>query len=208
MGDRSPARTALAQTDWQVTARLLRGTFLDCPIAVPPDLVVVEPAPLKSIEALGPALAQHPVVARVPWLLVLDAERLHLAPRLTCRDFVVRGFSAEELLVRADRALGSALARDTVLHSGMLALDLQAHQAKLGDARLALTPLEFAVLRYLVQNQGRAVSREQLLHAVWGKQYQGGPRTVDVHIRRIRVQLGAAADRLQTLREVGYQWIS
>ncbi len=206
MSDRSPARLALAQSDWQVTARLLRGTFFDCPIALPPDLVVVEPAPLKSIEGLAPALAQHPVIARVPWLLVLDPQRLHLVPRLTCRDFVVRGCEPAELLGRAERLLGAAFHRDTVLHSGLLALDLQAHQAKLGDARLTLAPQEFALLRYLLQNQGRALSRDQLLHAVWGQRYQGGPRTVDVHIRRLRARLGAEASRLQTLREVGYQW--
>ncbi len=206
LGDRSPARAALATGPWTLSARLLRGTFLDCPIGLPPDLAVVEPGPLRSPEPVASALAAHPVVGRTPWLLVVDPERVHLTPALPCADFVLRGFAASELAVRAERVLGSRTRHAAVVHSGPLTLDLAAHTAKVGDLQMAVKPQEFALLRYLVQFAGRPLTRDQLLRAVWGPNYTGGERTVDVHIRRLRVHLGPAAGLLETLREVGYRW--
>ncbi len=206
LGDRSAARAALAAGPWTLTVRLLRGSFLDCPIGLPPDLAVVEPGPLRSPEAIGTALAAHPVVGRTPWLLIVDPDRIHLASGLPCNDFVLRGFAAGELVARAERALGARGRHNAVVHSGPLTLDLAAHTAKLGDLQLPIKPQEFALLRYLVQFAGRPVTREQLLRAVWGPTYIGGERTVDVHVRRLRAHLGPAAVLLETLREVGYRW--
>jgi len=206
LGERSPARGALGTTDWHVTARVLRGTWIDCPIALPPDLVVVEPAPLRAHEGIGPALAVHPVVARVPWLVVIDPERIHTAPRLACADFIVRGFAVAELIARAERLWTARPLRDTIIRSGPVVIDLQAHRAHLGELPLQLTPQEFALLRHLAANPARPHSREQLLHAVWGSGYSGGARTVDVHVRRLRVRLRHAAVHLETVREVGYCW--
>ena len=218
LGDRSPARLALSGSDWAVTPRVLRGTFIDCPIGLPPDLVVIEPAPLRTIEGLAAALAAHPVVARAPWIVVIDPERAHLASRLPCNDFVLRGFAHVELLARAARALGGRVRRDSaihnsvvlnsVVHSRMVSLDLAANTARVSEVIIKLKPQEFALLRYLVQSQGRPLSRAQILSAVWGPDYDGGERTVDVHVRRLRAQLGSAASMLETLREVGYRWIS
>lgn len=206
LGERSPAKAALTRLTGQLHTRTLRGTYLDCPIALPPDLVVLEPAPLAAIEGLAPAIAKHPVVARVPWLLILDPEQLHLAPQLTCADFAVRGFAAAELCARAERLTQARPKRDALLRSGPLLLDLAARTAKLGELGLDLAPQEFALLRYLLQHPGRALSRDQLLDAVWGPLYQGGPRTVDIHVRRLRAQLGGSADLLVTVRGHGYRW--
>lgn len=206
LGDSSPVRAALQGAQLDVWMRSLRGTFLDCPITTPPDLVVVEPAPLKPLHALVPALSQHPVVGRVPWLLVLDAERVHLAAELPCHDFVLRTTSPAEIRARVQRLLAGQRERDLSLRSDGLVIDLRGRQARLGASVLPLTPQEFALLRHFVEHTGRAFSREALLAAVWGADYTGGARTVDVHVRRLRAHLGAAADHLQTVRSVGYRW--
>ena len=190
----------------QLHFRPLRGTYLDCPIALPPDLVIIEPAPLKPIEGLSPAIASHPVVSRVPWLLVLDPQQLHLAPQLPCADFVVRGFDPAELAARAERLLHTRPKREALLRSALVTLDLAARNARVNDQPLQLTPQEFALLRYLMQHPGRALSRDQLLDAAWGPAYTGGARTVDIHIRRLRAHLGQSAHHLQTLRNLGYRW--
>jgi hypothetical protein len=208
LGERSPAKAALQRLDGQLHTRLLRGTYLDCPIALPPELMVVEPAPLAPVEGLAPAIAKHPVVSRVPWLLILDAEQLHLAPQLTCADFAVRGFSAAELCARAERLTQARPKREALLRSGPLHLDLAARTVKIGEQPLQLAPQEFALLRYLIQHPGRALSRDQLLNAVWGPLYQGGARTVDIHVRRLRAQLGDSARQLATVRGLGYRWSS
>ena len=206
LGDSSPLRAALQGEALEVWSRTLRGTFLDCPITTPPDLVLVEPAPLKPLHALVPALSQHPVVGRVPWLLVLDPERVHLATELPCHDFVLRGALPTEIRARVQRLLSGQRERDLSLRSSTLTIDLRGRQARLGTAALHLTPQEFALLRHLVEHSGRAFSREALLAAVWGSDYTGGARTVDVHVRRLRAHLRDLASALQTVRNVGYRW--
>jgi two-component system phosphate regulon response regulator PhoB len=142
----------------------------------------------------------------VPWLLVVDAERLHAVSSLGCNDFVVRGFDARELQGRVQRLAGTRAAPPSQLRSGTLVLDLATHTVRAADVPVKLTPQQFALLRHLLRQSGRPQSREQLLHAVWGDDYRGGMRTVDLHVRRLRAALGPAASPLQTLRHCGYIW--
>ena len=203
----SPMRNALARSDHEVTVRGFHGAWFDCPIAMPPDLVIIEPAPLRNLTAIAPALTSHPVLAAVPWLLVLDPERCHVAAQLPCHDFVLRDFRPEEALMRVERVLRQRPERESQLRSGQLTVDLRGHQARLRGVVLETTPQEFALLRHLVQHAGRAFSREALLDAVWGREYTGGPRTVDIHVRRLRVHLGHSAESLATVHGVGYKWM-
>jgi DNA-binding response OmpR family regulator len=153
-------------------------------------------------------LSSHPVVGRVPWLLILDAHRVHSAPRLPCSDFLVRGFTAEEALARCERLLAHKPERERLVRAGPVSIDLRGHEARLHDVPLRLPNQEFALLRHLVQHPGRVFSREALLSAVWGPDYLGGTRTVDIHVRRVRAKLGTAANHLETLRSVGYRWVA
>jgi hypothetical protein len=207
LGEASPVRAALRHAGVDLQARLLRGTFIDCPIAMPPDFVVVEPAPHRNLTALAQLLSQHPVVGRVPWLLVVDPERLHLTASLPCSDFVTRGFEPAELQARCERLLARKPEPERWLRTGPLAIDLRGMQALCQGQPLRLTPQEFGLLRHLAQHDGRAFAREALLTAVWGEDYTGSARTVDIHVRRLRAKLGDAAMRLQTVREVGYRWL-
>ncbi len=200
-------RAALREAGYDLLARVLRGTHLDCPIAIPPDLVVVEPAPHRDIASLVPVLSSHPVVGRVPWLLVLDPERVHGAPRLPCSDFVVRGFASAEAIARCERLLVHRPDREWVVRSGPLVIDLRSHEARIHGVPLKLPHQEFALLRHFVQHPQRAWTREALLDSVWGPDYLGGTRTVDIHVRRLRAKLGSsAAQHLETVRQVGYRW--
>lgn len=206
LAESSPLRSALAEGDHELTVRRLQGAWFDCPLAMPPDLVVVEPARLRLVTALGPALASHPVVGRVPWLLVLDPERCHLAAQLPCNDFVLRGQPTSELVARVARLLASRPEREVALRSGELSIDLRGRSASIHGVAMTLTPQEFALLRHLVQHSGRAFSREALLDALWGQDYSGGARTVDIHVRRLRMHLGSLAHQLTTVYGVGYKW--
>lgn len=208
LGESSPVRSALHGTGLDLVMRVLRGTWLDCPIAMPPDLVVVEPSPHKAIGSLVPVLAQHPVVGRVPWLLVIDADRVHLAPTLPCHDFLVRGFEPAEAQARVARLTLRQPDREETLRSGPVAIDLRGHDARLHGEPLPLPNQEFALLRHFMQHPGRAWTRDALLQSVWGPEYDGGTRTVDIHVRRLRARLGAAARHLETVRGIGYKWLS
>ena len=110
------------------------------------------------------------------------------------------------------RARGGAEAASTddgVIRSGDLTIDESTYQARLRGEPLDLTFKEFELLKHLAQHPGRVYSRAQLLQEVWGYDYYGGTRTVDVHVRRLRAKLGAEHESLiGTVRHVGYKFVS
>ncbi len=95
-----------------------------------------------------------------------------------------------------------------VIRSGEVTVDDVTYTAKIGGRPLDLTFKEFELLKYLAQHPGRVFSREQLLQEVWGYDYFGGTRTVDVHVRRLRAKLGTEHEQLiGTVRNVGYRFV-
>jgi two-component system, OmpR family, alkaline phosphatase synthesis response regulator PhoP len=95
---------------------------------------------------------------------------------------------------------------ETVEYSG-LALNLETYQASIEGRPLDLTYMEYELLKFLAQNPGKVFTREILLSRVWGYEYYGGARTVDVHVRRLRAKLGEEqANLIQTVRSVGYRF--
>ena len=113
--------------------------------------------------------------------------------------------SARLRLLRAHVPVVSE-ADDDRIDIGDLVIDVTAYTARLRGAILDLAYKEFELLRFLAANQGRVLTRDVLLHQVWGEDYIGGSRTVDVHIRRLRAKLGTEHDHLiGTVRNVGYR---
>jgi len=97
---------------------------------------------------------------------------------------------------------------DHVIRSGEVEVDDATYTARIGQRTLDLTFKEFELLKYLVQHPGRVFTREQLLQEVWGYDYFGGTRTVDVHVRRLRAKLGPENETLiGTVRNVGYRFV-
>lgn len=95
-----------------------------------------------------------------------------------------------------------------LIRSGEVTIDEASYTARLGGRALDLTFKEFELLKYLAQHPGRVFTREQLLQEVWGYDYFGGTRTVDVHVRRLRAKLGADNEMLiGTVRNVGYRFV-
>ena len=126
-------------------------------------------------------------------------------------DYVAKPFGMMELVSRVNallrRAGAPAAARDE-LTCGPVVLTVSAHTVSVGGQPVALTLKEFDLLRALMQNEGRVLSRRQLLEDVWGVTYVGETRTVDVHVQTLRQKLAAASDGadalIQTVRGVGY----
>ncbi|MGP1253958.1 phosphate regulon transcriptional regulator PhoB [Algihabitans albus] len=123
-------------------------------------------------------------------------------------DYITKPFSPAELVARMRAVLRRAqpaLANET-LQFDDLEMDLAAHRVRRGPRDVHLGPTEFRLLRYLMQHPGRVFSREQLLDAVWGRDVYVEPRTVDVHIRRLRKALNIEdeTDLIRTVRSAGY----
>ncbi|MBE5781198.1 MAG: response regulator transcription factor [Clostridiales bacterium] len=130
-------------------------------------------------------------------------------------DYIAKPFSVKELGARVKAALrrGEYLsqkpkANKTLCH-GNLVMDLERHKVKKGDETIELTLKEFQILKTLMENKGRAFSRDMLLDAVWGVDYYGDGRTVDVHIRYLRQKIEDTPDEpkyILTVRGVGYRF--
>ena len=129
-------------------------------------------------------------------------------------DVILESAGPAEIDARIRVAIGKLAQRDShdadahIIRSGEVVVDETTYTAKLGGRVLDLTFKEFELLKYLAQHPGRVFTRDQLLQEVWGYDYFGGTRTVDVHVRRLRAKLGTENESLiGTVRNVGYRFV-
>ena len=195
-------------------ARIVVADLWDEPAALLPSsasrvrLVVVEAMDRPD---LGPlvlrALRREPRLAAVGALLVVSAaQATRVEPAGGFDDFLLVPFVPAELYarIRMIEWRRSEFATEERMKVGALVVDRAAHEVTLGGAPVSLTARELALLVYLVERRGKVVTRAELLRRVWGSRYDGGPRTVDIHVRRLRAKLGAALP-LATVRSAGYR---
>ncbi|MDX2379172.1 MAG: response regulator transcription factor [Acidimicrobiia bacterium] len=124
-------------------------------------------------------------------------------------DFCLTPFHPAEFGARLRHLLVSEvdLQRADLVEYGELTLNLETYQAHIDGRPLDMTYMEYELLKFLAQNPGKVFTREILLSRVWGYEYYGGARTVDVHVRRLRAKLGEEhAGLIQTVRSVGYRF--
>jgi len=123
-------------------------------------------------------------------------------------DYIAKPFGMAELVARVKALLrrsGTKASPDR-MECEELAVDLKKHVVTVDGEEVALTFKEFSLFACLMENAGRAFTREQLLETVWGYDYEGGTRTVDVHVQTLRTKLGASGKRIETVRGVGYRF--
>ena len=123
-------------------------------------------------------------------------------------DYIVKPFGMAELIARVRARLRriTPKAEPDRLEFGGIVLDKRAHTVRIEGENTALTLKEYDLLCLLMENKGIAFSREQLLDKVWDYGYDGGTRTVDVHIQTLRAKLGRYGSRIETVRGVGYRF--
>ena len=163
--------------------------------------------PSDRTAAVRRKLQRQFVCERVRTLLVVTPRQIARVDRAAgFDDFVVMPCSSVELYARVQalawRPTGAP--SEQVFRTGDLTVDPTAREARVAGNPVALTKKEFALLLELCEQRGRAPSRQALLGKVWGKRYAGGPRTVDIHVRRLRAKLGSSFE-LDTLRAWGYR---
>ena len=143
-----------------------------------------------------------------PVLICASRAETKMLADAVCDDFVLTPVDAGELAVRITRLAGrDGAGPDEVISFKELSLNLATYQAAVEAEPIDLTYMEYELLRFFVTHRGRVWSREQLLSRVWGYDYFGGARTVDVHVRRLRAKLGEErASWITTVRSVGYRF--
>lgn len=121
-------------------------------------------------------------------------------------DYVTKPFSPKELMARVKAVLKRTNSIDNSYVFGELVMDDKAHDVFLGSSKLYLTPKEYDLLKYFVNNKNIALSREQLLTNVWGYDFYGDDRTIDTHVKTLRKNLGTYGDYIKTIRGIGYKF--
>ena len=139
-----------------------------------------------------------------------EYDRIH-GFELGIDDYVVKPFSPKELMMRVSAVLkrnggGEEKTPEDVVTLGDLTVDFTARRVLVQGKELDLSPKEYELLFYMVRNRGIALTREKLISEVWGYDFFGDDRTLDTHIKLLRRQLGPCADRITTLRGVGYRF--
>jgi DNA-binding response OmpR family regulator len=183
--------------------------------APPADIVVLDArrdlvAARATSRVLRTTGASAPLVA-----VVTEGGLAAVAADWGLDDVVLDTAGPAEVEARVRLALGKAAAATgqtgptEEIRSGDLSIDEGTYQARVGTRPLDLTFKEFELLKYLAQHPGRVFTRAQLLQEVWGYDYFGGTRTVDVHVRRLRAKLGPEREALiGTVRNVGYKFVA
>ena len=159
-------------------------------------------------------IRKDPTLGRVP-VIMLTAKysEYDIAKGLDdgADDYIPKPFGILELISRVKAAIrrgrmnGEEKKKET-LSSGDINMDVTSHRAYLGDREISLTQKEYALLEYFLTHKGIALSRDKLLTEVWGYNYVGETRTVDVHIRHLREKLGSEGDKIETVKGLGYRF--
>ncbi len=151
-------------------------------------------------------------VSNIPIIILTaraqEEDRL-LGFELGADDYVTKPFSPRELVARAKVLLkrsSQSLDSTDILQIGAIKIERFSHEVTINNSPIYLSPKEYELLLYLINNIGIVLSREQLLQGVWGYSHYGNLRTVDTHVNRLRDKLGNYASYIQTIRGFGYKF--
>ncbi|MFZ5969357.1 MAG: response regulator transcription factor [Bacillota bacterium] len=151
-------------------------------------------------------------VSQVPIIMLTarseDFDEVH-GFEIGADDYVKKPVKPTALMARINaffRRIDNGKTETKILTYDGLEIDDTAHLVKVENEEIILSPKEYALLLFLVENKGKIISREQLLNLVWGYEYYGGLRTVDTHINRLRIKLGKKGDAVTTVRGFGYRF--
>ncbi|MEP7060174.1 MAG: winged helix-turn-helix domain-containing protein [Actinomycetota bacterium] len=209
LSDRSPAAALPALSELRLDVKLEPLSVLSLPhvLAIEPVAVLVDAAE-NAGQAWSVLLDLRTRDARAPVMVIVERHLLERYPWAEVADeFVYPGAPGGELDVRIAMLRRRAGAGDgTVVRLGPLSIDTDSYRVRADGRPIDLTFKEFELLRYLAERPGRVFTRPSLLREVWGYDFYGGTRTVDVHVRRLRAKLGPEYEHLiETVRSVGYR---
>jgi two-component system phosphate regulon response regulator PhoB len=213
-GLRAAARQALTQAGRQVAEAAELAAALQVAVRVRPAVIIL---PWLGRRPVREALAQlRDTDATRRSRLIVWAEHADMPSAVAALEFgaddcLALPFEPSELVARVNAALRRPLAtvRPDQLSAGPLVLDKAIHRLLVQGQEVALSPAEFRLLAFLLENQGRVFSRDELLRGAWPKHITAGGRTVDVHVRRLRQLLEpfGCDDVIQTVRSFGYRLV-
>lgn len=202
---------ALNNTGLEAVGFELAAEFWDAVEKEQPELVLLDiMLPDEDGLSVLRQLRMRPATARVPVILLTAKSTEYdkvVGLDSGADDYVTKPFGTMELVSRIRALLRRVrpASEAAVYTYGALMLDTESHQVRVGDQLTALTYKEYELLRLFCSRPGRAFTRDELLQRIWGYDYDGENRTVDVHIKTLRTKLGECGELIETVRGVGYR---
>ena len=186
------------------------GSFFEGLDKMLPDLLVLDiMLPDSDGNTMVKRLRRMPETKKLPIIMVTaKTSEMDLMRGLDngADDYIKKPFSIMELISRVKALLRRTKAeREDVLHLGNVVLDNIRHRCEVHGETLELTFKEYELLKYLVINKGMVLSRDQIMLHVWGTEFEGESRTVDMHIKTLRQKLKDQGEHIKTVRNVGYR---
>lgn len=183
----------------QIIARIIREF---------PQLIILEMNGRESDAILKEVTGAGRIQRKVPIIAIIDKEDLERSGDYEgVDDFIVRPYDIRELVFRARRLVRLHTVQDEILRCGALEINLANCEVRVKGKIVELTFKEYELLKFLAAGKGRVYTREALLNKVWGYDYFGGDRTVDVHIRRLRSKIEISGEVfIETVRNIGYRF--
>ena len=178
-----------------------------------PDLVVMNPkSSYIEIMDLYYAIKKEAAIQDMPIIVMMDESEMKSADLPSgVQEVLFRPLRIPEAVVRIKNLLKRVHKVDqkNLIQQGKLTIDVSKYEVRVSEKKIDLTFTEFELLKFLCGHPGTVFTREVLLNKVWGYEYYGGTRTVDVHIRRLRSKIeGKSATFIETVRNIGYKFIS
>jgi len=210
------AKKALKDADYPVFSSEetdLKATYEEA-LNRRPDVIVLDFTSPKNFDAHSVlrAFKKDRFLKETPVFVILPEDGMRLLDNLPgIGDFIITPFNGTELVARVKALLKKVIPTDSkdLIKVDDLVIDVNKYEVSLNGSKVELTFKEYELLKFLASNKGRVYSRDQLLDKIWGYDYYGGTRTVDVHIRRLRSKI---EDRrhtfIETIRNIGYKFSS
>ncbi len=201
------------ETHFTTTIVPKNGISMNAILDKEPDLIVFNPkSQYFEIIDLYYSLKKEPQSQDVPIILLMDENEMKSADLPSgIQEVLYRPLRVAEAVARIQHLFKRIHKVDlkNLITRGKIAIDVAKYETRIGDKKIDLTYTEFELLKFLCSNPGTVFTRAVLLNKVWGYEYYGGTRTVDVHIRRLRSKIeGKSSVYIETVRNIGYKFIS
>jgi two-component system alkaline phosphatase synthesis response regulator PhoP len=201
-------QASLSEMGFSCSSATLKDRVIERILRESPELVMLEMDGYPSQTLLHELTHDGKLKARVPILALVNAEHLAQPSEYSgVDDFVLWPYDRRELTFRIKRLLQKNARQDEILNLGELVMDLANCEVRVEGKVVELTFKEYELLKFLARDRGRVFTREALLNKVWGYDYFGGDRTVDVHVRRLRSKIELSGQTfIETVRNIGYRF--
>ncbi|MBR4026700.1 MAG: response regulator transcription factor [Lachnospiraceae bacterium] len=203
---------ALKNSNYEVEAFSNAKSFYKKIETTLPDLVILDiMLPDESGYDIIKKLRNNPSTKKLPVIMVTaKTSEMDMIKGLDegADDYIKKPFSVMELISRVKALLRRTISEEGILQLGEIRLDHERHIVYVNEQRVELTFKEYELLRLLLTNVGIVLSRDVIMHHVWGTNFEGETRTVDMHIKTLRQKLGEVGSQIKTVRNVGYKLVS